>query len=253
MTPVFKICNNPKCDIVITDYTQDADEYIAEAVPEITARVSHKKNKFKYSETYTINIIEKHTVSESTIVSTSISDHCSYLDEEHYHIEDDGYYTIHHIILPSVKCIKEDVQEGSDIEKELTIYCTDGYTIYNWATDTEVDPKVIAEVNTEGTTISRADSDEFSICHLWDCFIKLCKSIYSNISFKCMSRDGLDDVLFRRDFLWMTINVIKYYVELGQLLEAQRLLEEINYCGGLCNDTDMSKQSSSGCGCSKRA
>ena len=47
----------------------------------------------------------------------------------------------------------------------------------------------------------------------------------------------------------MTINVIKYYVELGQLMEAQRLLEELIKCGGICNDTQSPGKKS--CGCSR--
>ena len=29
-----------------------------------------------------------------------------------------------------------------------------------------------------------------------------------------------NDLTYKRDLIWMTINVIKYYVELGQLMEA---------------------------------
>ena len=49
----------------------------------------------------------------------------------------------------------------------------------------------------------------------------------------------------------MTINIIKYYVEMTQLLEAQRLLEEVNFCGGMCNGQDVFEQQASGCGCNK--
>nr|DAN06269.1 MAG TPA: hypothetical protein [Bacteriophage sp.] len=43
----------------------------------------NEKNKFKYSETYTLNIIYRHTTDKDEIVSSVITDHCSYLDEEH--------------------------------------------------------------------------------------------------------------------------------------------------------------------------
>jgi hypothetical protein len=35
-----------------------------------------------------------------------------------------------------------------------------------------------------------------------------------------MNKDNIEDLIFRRDFIWMTINVIKYYVEVDQLWEA---------------------------------
>ena len=55
MTPLVKICNTGKCAIVITDLTQDSNEYVTESIPD--AEAYYERNKFKYSETYTINII----------------------------------------------------------------------------------------------------------------------------------------------------------------------------------------------------
>lgn len=255
MKPFFELKNNSKCGILITDLTQASDEYLSEDAQDLTAIVQHKNNKFKYSETCTINIIEKHTIGsdgeqQDTIAKVNIDDHCSYLDEFHFQLEEDGYYTIHHIILPTKSCIDKDVEDGSTIDKDLTVYSTDGETIYQ-GKDTITALQLI-NINPEGTTISKSFSDQFSICRLWDCFIKLCKQIFKNINFRCLSDTDLKDPLFRRDLLWMTINIIKYHVDLGQLWEAQRLLQEMNYCGGLCNDQSMSKQSTSRCGCSKR-
>lgn len=51
----------------------------------------------------------------------------------------------------------------------------------------------------------------------------------------------------------MTLNVINYLVEKGDFLEAQRILEKVNTCGGFCGTTSSSSgsSSSSGCGCSQ--
>ena len=57
MTPLVRICNIDKCSILITDITQDSNEYIPEDI--VDTEVYYTKNKFKYSETATINIIQK--------------------------------------------------------------------------------------------------------------------------------------------------------------------------------------------------
>ena len=41
---------------------------------------------------------------------------------------------------------------------------------------------------------------------------------------------------FPRDFLWMTLNIIDYLIGRCQYMEAQRILEEISYCGGFCKN-----------------
>jgi hypothetical protein len=57
-----------------------------------------------------------------------------------------------------------------------------------------------------------------------------------------------NNALFDRDFLWMTINVIKYNLDLGYNEEAQRILDEFNSCGNnICNNYSSINY---GCGCS---
>ena len=59
----------------------------------------------------------------------------------------------------------------------MDIYVSDCDTIYRYLNNQlqEVDPAVVATVNTENTTISRVSVDQFSICYLYDCYISLCK------------------------------------------------------------------------------
>lgn len=252
MTPLVKICNTGKCAIVITDLTQDSDEYVSESVPD--AEAYYERNKFKYSETYTINIIQKNTVTSEEILDTIYTDHSSYLDEIHYQLEQDGFYTIHHLILPSLEWLQGELEkEHSVLEKDLEIYVCDCSNVYRYYKGelTQVSSEVLAEINTENTTISRTSIDQFSICYLYDCYVSLCRQIFERINYRCANKNNLDEIKFKRDFIWMTINIIKYYVELNQLLEAQRLLEEVNFCGGLCNEQGLSEQQSSGCGCNR--
>lgn len=252
MTPLVKICNTGKCAIVITDLTQDSNEYVTESI--LDAEAYYERNKFKYSETYTVNIIQKNTVTSEEILDTLYTDHSSYLDEVHYQLKQDGFYTIHHLILPSLEWLQRELEkEHSVLEKDLDVYVCDCSNVYRYCSGelTQVSSEVLAEINTENTTISRTSIDQFSICYLYDCYVSLCRQIFKRINYRCVNENDLDEIKFKRDFLWMTINIIKYYVELNQLLEAQRLLEEVNFCGGLCNEQGLSKQQGSGCGCNR--
>lgn len=61
----------------------------------------------------------------------------------------------------------------------------------------------------------------------------MCNEILNMNLLKCKSKNAdLDNLIFKRDFVWMTINVIKYSVSLGQYAEAQRILEQVNTCNG---------------------
>lgn len=252
MTPLIKISNSDKYEMVITDVTQDSNEYIPESIIDVEAY--YKNNKFKYSETYTINIIQKTTTSDEQVVETIFTDHTSYLDEAYYKFQQDGFYTVHHLILPSLEWLENELQKDESIlNTNVGIYVSDCKNIYyynNGELITKSSNEIIL-LNTDNTTISKISVDRFSICYLYDCFIYLCKQIFSKINYKCLDKSNLGDLQFKRDFVWMSINVIKYYVELNQLFEAQRILEEINYCGGFCNEQQLSVQQNTGCGCNK--
>lgn len=110
----------------------------------------------------------------------------------------------------------------------------------------EVDLKELIQVES-GVSLVKTQQDTFSICYLNNCFLKICQDIYNNMSFnKCKKPDS--SLTFNRDFLWMLINVIKYNLDLGYTMEAQRVLDEFNTCGNnICN---QSSNINYGCGCS---
>lgn len=95
MKPIVEICG--KGDIIkIQDLTQDSNEYIPEDIEDTL--IHNQNNKFKYSETMTINIIQYNSIQQSNIEDTIINDHTSEIDEIEYKLKKDGYYTIHHFI-----------------------------------------------------------------------------------------------------------------------------------------------------------
>jgi hypothetical protein len=74
----------------------------------------------------------------------------------------------------------------------------------------EVLDKEILEVNAEGTTLSKAYKDFFSMCYVHQCYINHCKDIFDATFNKCY----ISSInTFNRDFVWMAINIMSYYVE----------------------------------------
>ena len=59
-----------------------------------------------------------------------------------------------------------------------------------------------------------------------------------------------NDYIFARDIIWMTLNIIDYLVGFKQYLEAQRILEVFQKCGGFCKDFSKTKPQAD-CGCSR--
>lgn len=89
----------------------------------------------------------------------------------------------------------------------------------------------------------------FSICWLRQCFINICKSIFdSRASLDCNKVNINEDITYKRDLVWGAINVIQYLVEMEQYREAERILERITGCNGLCDNFDSKKGGGCGCG-----
>ena len=50
----------------------------------------------------------------------------------------------------------------------------------------------------------------------------------------------------------MGITVIKYMVQFNMLAEAERIIELLESCNGICSGNPSTTNKSSGCGCSKK-
>lgn len=246
MTPIVDTQIDNTCLIRILDMSYD--EYIPENQSDLD--IYYQRNKYRYSDTATINIIYQFTTEheEGKIIDTLITSHCVHLDEAYYSIPKDGYYTIQHIILPTTDWLNFVIENG--MVPSLSIFVTDGEKFYQYVNNVlvDVDPRVIAEIGLENTTISRTESKIFSLCNLQQCYINTCKQIFKKYNIRCLPND-YKSIVFNRDFIWMTLNVIKYNIDFGDYFEAQRILENINYCGGFCEQLSSTVQS--GCGCSK--
>lgn len=89
----------------------------------------------------------------------------------------------------------------------------------------------------------------FQLNKLRKCFVDAAsKVINERASIKCNTQVSSEDI-YKRDLLWSSLNVIQYLAEMEMFEEAQRLLERITQCNGLCDQNNSAKVC--GCGCGK--
>lgn len=109
-----------------------------------------------------------------------------------------------------------------------------------------------------GTNVRLIEEDFFTTCYLYKCFINRAQSLLNsyrgcygnsgicNSTLKC--KDNIDDLQIQiRDYIWMTLNAIKYAIECEDYYTANNLLNCLNTCAGICNNGEED----SDCGCGK--
>lgn len=215
--------------------------------------------KIKYTDAITLDVVYLNKLSgEELIGSYSVEHVCEdgtpkYLDEEIITLKEDGHYTIYQLIIPTKSWLNS-IKDNENIIKyykdnDIIVYIFDNNKLYSVNLDTfELTQKSIHTIlaNICGTNMSREIKDYVFTEYLWDCYIKNSRNILNNVSNVRCNKEKIDT--FNRDFIWMTLNILKYHRERCEYREAQRLIEELTTCNGFCdNDTQSSKES--GCGC----
>lgn len=247
----IKVCTEASCKVIVLDETEVGNKgYLPE---DSTVAV---KDRFKYSDTLSIDLLQ-HNKSDGPKLQIPIySLHNAESKKVTLPVSFDGWFTVLHIILPTKDWfLKEQAKEiGSVLPLYDVVYYSDGTSLYKYING-ETEEATIAEVvqrNPVGTTISKTCENYVSICFLNKCYVSLCQQILNNRGFsECYNKNTIDpDLIFRRDYVWMAINVIKYMVQFEQLAEAERIIETIGGCNGLCK-SEFKQMPSHGCGCGK--
>lgn len=240
----INILTDNKCKLII----KDLSEYLPESSDTTT------KGKFKFSETISIDVLSHNKQQESVNKSILYSAHETN-DPIQMPVTFDGWFTITHIVLPSKEWLDNELKksEASSISLYSLIYVSDGSNIYKYSSEQlqEVEIDELLEVNTVDTTISRVQKEYVSICYLRKCYINLCYQIFNNRGLApCFEKSNVNsELVYKRDLLWMSLNVIKYLTQFNQLAEAERIIEKITGCNGLC--TSYNIQQTHGCGCTQ--
>ena len=240
----MKINTDKNCNIVVTDDTE------------------YPINGLKYSETASIYIAQLNNSNNPTILYNQLDSHTNSNGEPIILApQQGGFITMCHIILPKVNSIDDYdpikyIENDEPQEEEINIsgisggYFTDGKNLYYkdiQGNTKTVEVSEIIEVNPEPFGIIKFTQNFFSVCYLRKCYISLCQKIFNDRGFdRCFNGKVSSQLIYKRDLVWAALNVIQYMVDSNQLAEAQRLLERINGCNGLCSSEDTGEN---GCGC----
>ena len=236
----INITTSDKCKIVV----QDVSTYLAEDFSGIV------KGKFKYSDTISIDVLQ-HNQTLKTIYTKHDT-----LKSIDIPIGFDGWFSLVHLVIPNIEWFNKELEktEGSALGLYNIVYFSDGIDIYKYINGktSQVTIDDILEINTVNTTISRISRDFVSICFLRKCYINLCQQIFNDRGIsKCWNKNKVNsELIYKRDLVWMAINVVKYLTQCEQLAEADRVIKTIQGCNGLCVSTNLTN-STNGCGCSK--
>lgn len=247
MEPIIEVTINDKCGISIEDKTQYKGE----------EETSQKENYYKFSETCSVDVLRLNKYKEDPEYKKPVynphnpGDTCTNLS-----VNFDGYFTVIHIIFPTKKYIDDNIPNARDTDDIVLCADENGYYIKHKDTN-EYEQISIETVITEidksnnEATAKKVELSYVSICFLKKCYINLCQQIFNNRGFsRCFDRSTVDnDLIYRRDLLLMAINVIKYLTECDQLYEAERIIEILDGCNGLCLPSDITS-TTNGCGCS---
>lgn len=232
----IKLCSKTiNCGIKVIDYTGVSDDgYQMENNDNVI------KGRYKKSDTHSFNLLIYN--------STKGSDIYTFTKSNNIQFSKDGWFTYCRILVPT----KEWVEKGvSGIYSK--VICSDGVKLFKYETSNyiEIDPSELLEMELEDSSVSFYKIDYVNVCHLKNCYIELCKKVYNSVD-KCFNYNVDKNVITRRDLVYMTISVVSYLTECGLLAEAQRTIENISTCNGLCTDDITHYNNEKKCNCSKK-
>lgn len=241
----INVTTSDNCKIIVSDIST----YLAE---DFSGTV---KGKFKYSDTVSIDVLQHNKTTETVYRDPIYTKHDT-LQPINIPVEFDGWFDVIHLVLPSIEWFNREIDksEGSALGLYDLVYFSDGIDIYKYLDGnvSQVTINEVLEVNPINTTISKTNRDYVSICFLRKCYINLCQQIFEDRGFShCWNKNKVDsELIYKRDLVWMAINVIKYLTECEQLAEVERIIETIQGCNGLCVSSNLTSKTN-GCGCSK--
>lgn len=246
MTPLFAVQKCKENTINITGLSMDIDGYI----PEYENSDSYEK--YKYSESCTLNIITYESNGVESLFATKVSNHTDLDDTVKVELQNDGIYNIYHVILPTKEWLQDKINNNKDfLDYYTNIYVIDGEQVYKYKDEEYKTCNVeeIIEINPYKTTLLKSSKSIFSTYNLYQCYLNLCLNLFDPSLCKGCNKDQNTELIFKRDFVWMALNIIEYYVELDLLYEAEKVLLDINSCNGFCPTINIKKKQN--CGCKK--
>lgn len=206
------------------------------------------KNRFAFKDTVSIDIFKLNALEKVDYTPAVIVDRSNSKDVK-IDLNRDGWFTAIHIVLPNAKWVHRELsKQGSIIHTYNIVYFVDDneiYTVKNKVIERSSIQNLLDETCTN-TTISRCDTDYISIKILNDLWDNSYKELFKNRIYN----GGCKMNACEANRLDAIIHLTKHYVRIGQLAEAERVIEKSNYFRNQKLDMKLEhKPFSSGCGC----
>lgn len=259
----MRISTNKNCDIVIYDdteypikgitYNNSVSLYIVQQNNSTKPEVIYNKYDLHNNGRQNPIVLENRNYGYVTIYHIIIPKRASEFDECRY-IKSENFLTFDEIdqilnIQPNRSLSSTIIEEPENPDYNFRYYYENG-KIYYYSDSgiiREATQQELVDVNADSCNIVKFTYNFFSVCQLRKCYIALCQQIFNDRGFDRCFRGNVDSqLIYKRDLVWAALNVIQYMVDSNQLAEAQRLLERINGCNGLCAGVNTGDN---GCGC----
>ena len=231
-----------KNQIIVTDVSTT---YLKEDDP------SFSLNCFRKSDTQSIVIASINKLKGEEVATSTIGNIIN--------IDRDGWLTIYYLVLPTKEWFIRASKTSNILDLYDIVYYVSKGNVYWYQSNTQEFGQVhqlqelidLAQLPNVKTTLSYAKADRVSIFNLEKCYINLCQQIFESRGFsQCYNKNNIDsELIYKRDLVWMAINVIKYLAECNQPYEVERIIELLYSCNGVCGDKKV-RSNGKGCGCS---
>lgn len=228
---------------------QDNTNYLPEGA-------GSKYYSYEKKDCASLIIIESHRSSDTK------NPYSQYSFENQIDINKDMWLTLHYVILPTKEYVYNNIELYNEKDYNFNFYISNNelYLYHKNTTDEKINPsEFFSLIPNEKSNVLSISKEYVSIHNLYECYIDFCQQLFQNRGFsKCWNKNTVDsELVYKRDLVWMAINVVDYLVDLHEkpnptLEEAERIIELIHSCTGVCSENNDISNRRYGCGCSKK-
>lgn len=236
-TLIHGTCNRT---IRITESSSE-DQYLTEE------ETPSADGRFAVINTAAIDILQEHSLHKITYPDYVIQMRDSVAYPTELKVKHDSWYTVIHIVLPKLDYVKSELEkEESFINNYKYIYCTDGKDVYQ-VIDKEFRVVKLTDIPsiTDGSTISRCDTDIVYIGYILDKFNDSWIEWYDNR----LQNGNCDSSICLLSQLLAMINLVKHNVMHNYFAEADRVLKGAEQLYMKKSKKDNHYKLNNDCGC----